>query len=175
MLSCNPTEPYPPPSWSYHDPVDSSYKALENLEFAYVSQDIDHYMKCFRNDFEFNCISNGDTLSWGFDTEESIHISIFYQVCKMYLTLSGSEEYLWSADTTGSTLVLPREYDLKVFIVPDSAEYQALGTAHFICRQDSMDEWYIWQWWDYPDPGKDGWSDIKLLFVTPPYYHVYKY
>jgi hypothetical protein len=52
-------------------------------------------------------------------------------------------------------------------MVPDSVEYRAQGTAEFICRQDSTGEWYIWQWWDYPDPGKDGWSDIKVLFMTP--------
>ncbi|MCD4700772.1 MAG: hypothetical protein K8S24_02845 [Candidatus Aegiribacteria sp.] len=132
---------------------------------------MDEYMNCFRNDYEFNYISDSDTLSWGFDTEESIHISMFDQVRRMDLTLSGSEEYPWSGDTTGSTLVLPREYDLKVYMVPDSAEYRALGTAHFICRQDSMEEWYVWQWWDFPDTGKEGWGDIKVLFMTPPSTH----
>ena len=126
-------------------------------------------MNCFSKDFEFNYISNGDTISWGFVTEMNIHYPfMFLNVDMIELTFSGSEEYPWSGDTTGSTLVLPREYDLKVSMVPDSVEYRALGTAHFICRQDSLDEWYVWQWWDYPDPGKDGWGDIKVLFVTPP-------
>ena len=163
LIACNPTEPYSP-GWSYHDPVDSVYKLIENFEFSYITQDIWHYMQCFRIDFEFFYESNGDTLSWGFDTEQEIHQSIFNQVCLLDLTLAGYEEYPWSGDTTGSTLVLPRQYDLKINMVPDSMEYRALGTAEFICRQDSMEEWYLWQWWDYPDPGEDGWSDIKLLF-----------
>ncbi len=164
LIACgNPVE-LPRCYIQYHSPIDSAYKAIENLNYAYVSRDIAHYLNCFRSNFVFYYESNGDTLNWGFDTEESIHISIFNQVCKLELTLSGSEEYPWSADTTGSTLFLPREYDLKVFMVPDSVEYRASGTAHFICRQDSLEEWYVWQWWDYPDPGEEGWSDIKVLF-----------
>jgi len=163
LIACNPTEPYPPPSLSYHNPVDSVYKLIENFETSYITQDIWHYMQCFRIDFEFFYESNGDTLSWGFDTEQEIHQSLFNQASRLELELIGSEQYPWSGDTTGSTLVLPREYDLKVSL-PDSVEYRALGTAHFICRQDSMEEWYIWQWWDYPDPGEECWSDIKLLF-----------
>ena len=164
LIACNPTEPYSPPSLSYHNPVDSVYKLIENFEFSYTTQDIWHYMQCFRDDFEFNYKSNGDTLSWGFDTEQEIHQSLFNQVCRTDRILAGYEEYPWSGDTTDATLVLSREYVLKVYMVHDSLEYRELGTAHFICRQDSMEEWYIWQWWDYPDPGEEGWGDIKLLF-----------
>ena len=165
LIACDNPAVQPPPSQiRYHFPVDSAYKALENLTYAYVSRDIGHYLNCFKNDFEFYYESNGDTLSWGFDTEQDIHYSLFNQVCKIELALAGYEEYPWSGDTTGSTLVLEREYELKVYMVPGSVEYRALGTAHFICRQDSMEVCYVWQWWDYPDPGKDGWSDIKLLF-----------
>ena len=172
LLACNPNEPITPPSLSYHDPVDSVYKLIENFEFSYVSQDIWHYMQCFSDDFTFYYESNGDTLNWGYETEQEIHNSMFNQVSKVWLTLLGYDQYPWSGDTTGSTLVLPRDYYLRVFIGPDdSTGTPAYGTAHFICRQDSMEEWYVWQWWDYPDPGKDGWSDIKVLFMTPPYYH----
>ena len=164
LLACNPTEPYSPPSLSYHNPVDSVYKLIENFETSYITQDIWHYMQCFRIDFEFFYESNGDTLSWGFDTEQEIHQSMFNQIDRVWLTLSGSEQYTWSGDTTGTTLVLPREYYLRIFIEPDLTGIPAYGTAHFICRQDSMEEWYVWQWWDYPDPGEEGWSDIKLLF-----------
>ena len=134
------------------------------MEYSYCEQNLNEYLKCIRSDFEFNYVSNGDTLSWGFDTEQNIHISMFNQVSEVWLTVFGFEQYHWSGDTTGSTLVLPREYDLKVFMVPDSVEYRAQGTAEFICRQDSIGEWYVWQWWDYPDTGKNGWSDIKILF-----------
>lgn len=164
LLACNPVEPYP---GIFHSPVDSPHKALENLELAYDLRDMDGYMDCFRNDLEFYSVSNLDTLSWGIDTEEYLHFSMFGYVSGVELTLSGNEEYPWSADTTGSTLVLQREYDLNIFIESDSAEYWASGTAHFVCRQDSLEEWYIWQWWDYPNPETDGWGDIKLLFMSP--------
>ena len=171
MLSCNPTEPYPP-GWSYYDPVDSVSKLIENFEISYITQDIGNYMQCFRNDFVFYYESNGDTLSWGYDTEEQIHQTMFNQIDRVWLTLSGSEQYTWSGDTTGATLVLARDYYLRIFIgLDDSTSTPAYGTAHFICRQDSMEEWYVWQWWDYPDPGRDGWSDTKLLFMTPPANH----
>gem|GEM_PF-1239170 len=165
LIACDNPALQPPPSpIRYHFPVDSAYKALENLTYAYVSRDIGHYLNCFKNDFEFSYLLNGDTLTWGLDTEQEIHQSIFNQVCLLNLILSGYEQYTWSGDTTGSTLVLPREYDLKVNMVPDSVEYRAQGTAEFICRPDSIGEWYVWQWWDYPNPGEEGWSDIKLLF-----------
>lgn len=169
LLACNPTDFTSPPI--FHSPVDNAYKAIENLKLSYYWRSLNGYMNCFRHDLNFTSVSDGDTLNWGFDTEESVHISMFDQVHRVDLTLSGSEEYPWSGDTTGSTLVLPREYDLKVYMVPDSAEHWVLGTAQFICRQDSMEEWYIWQWWDFPDTGKDGWGDIKVLFMTPPSTH----
>ena len=163
LIACNPTEPYP--VWSYYDPVESVLMLMDNLELSYHYINFNEYLKCFRSDFEFNYMSNGDTLTWGLDTEQEIHQSMFNQIDDVWLTLLGNDQYSWSGDTTGSTLVLPRDYYLRVFIGPDdSTGTPAYGTAHFICRQDSMEEWYVWQWWDYPDPGRDGWSDIKLLF-----------
>ncbi len=170
LIACNPNEPDLSPE--YHDPVDSVYKLIENFEISYTTQNIWRYMQCFRDDFEFNYMSNGDTLSWGFDTEQEIHQSMFNQIDRVWLTLSGSEQYTWSGDTTGATLVLPRDYYLRIFIgLDDSTSAPAYGTAEFICRQDSMEEWYVWQWWDYPDPERDGWGDIKELFMTPPSTH----
>jgi hypothetical protein len=49
------TDPLPPPV-QYHNPVDSAYKVLENLEYAYISRDIGHYLDCFRDDFEFHLL-----------------------------------------------------------------------------------------------------------------------
>ena len=54
-------------------------------------------------------MSNGDTLSWGFDTEQEIHQSMFNQIDEVWLTLLGYDQYAWSGDTTGATLVLPRD------------------------------------------------------------------
>ncbi|NOQ23071.1 MAG: hypothetical protein GQ565_10555 [Candidatus Aegiribacteria sp.] len=145
---------------------------IDNLELSYHYINLNEYILCFRDDFVFYYESSGDTLSWGFDTEQEIHQSMFNQIDEVWLTLLGYDQYPWSGDTTGATLVLPRDYYLRVFIGPDDTTgTPAYGTANFICRQDSMEEWYVWQWWDYPDPGEDGWSDIKLLFMTPPSTH----
>ena len=72
----------------------TTIKALENLNYAYVSRDIGHYIDCFRNDLVFTSVSDDDTLNWGVDIEEYVHISMFNQVCKVDLTLNGYEEYL---------------------------------------------------------------------------------
>ena len=171
LIACNPVEQQPHCIF-YHSPVDSAYMAIENIEYSYNEQDLSEYLKCIGIDFEFYYESNGDTLSWGFDTEQEIHQSMFNQIDDVWLEFSGTEQYPWSGDTTGSTLVLPRDYYLRVFIGPDDLTgTPAYGTSHFICRQDSMEEWYIWQWWDYPDTGKDGWGNIKVLFMTPPPNH----
>ncbi len=154
------SEPGPPPV-QYHVPVDSAYKALENLQFAYISRDIGHYLACFRDDFEFHLQEidwddyNGDGVIdeyWGLDLEEDFHISMFNSsnVTTIDLTLSGISEYPWSGDSTGLSLQLDRTFDLKVYTIEGG--YRASGTALFICREDtSSGEWYIWQWWDLSD------------------------
>ena len=167
VITCNnPAEQIPYNPMIYYSPVDSAWKAIINLEWSYNVFNLIEYINCFRSDYSFCFEAAGDTISWGFDTEQDIHQSMFIQASQICLVwLGGSEQYPWSGDTTGATLVLARDYSLRVWMSPeDTILTTAYGTANFICRQDSMEEWYIWQWWDYPDPGEDGWSDIKLLF-----------
>jgi hypothetical protein len=144
----------------YHNPVDSAYKVLENLEYAYVSRDIDHYLDCFRDDFEFHLQEvdwddyDGDGLIdtyWGLDQEEEFHISMFASsnVTSIDLSISGSSQSPWTGDSTGMSLQLDRTFDLKVYTIENG--YHASGSALFICREDSTGEWYIWQWWDLSD------------------------
>ncbi len=145
----------------YWDPVDSAYKVLENLQYAYISRDIGHYLACFRDDFEFHLLEidwadytgNGVIDEyWGLDLEEEFHISMFQStnVTTIDLVLSGTSEYPWTGDPTGQSLQLDRTFNLKVY-TPDGG-YIASGTALFICREDtSSGEWYIWQWWDLSD------------------------
>lgn len=145
----------------YHSPVDSAYKALENLQYAYISRDIDHYMDCFRDDFEFHLLEidwddyNGDGLIdeyWGLDLEEEFHILMFDNVFSIELLLSGTSQSPWTGDSTGLSLQLQRTFDLKVYTNEAHSDgYRASGSALFICREDSTGEWYIWQWWDDSD------------------------
>ncbi|MCD4701517.1 MAG: hypothetical protein K8S24_06640 [Candidatus Aegiribacteria sp.] len=159
----NPFSPDTEPGtgFQYYNPVDSAYKVLENLEYAYTSLDIDHYLKCFRDDFEFHLLEidwadyDGDgTIDeyWGIDLEESYHIVMFNNVSSIDLTLSGTQQSPWTGDSTGQALQLPRTFDLKVYTQETPPQgFRASGEALFICREDSTGEWYIWQWWDLSD------------------------
>ncbi|MCK4806893.1 MAG: hypothetical protein KAT09_04570 [Candidatus Aegiribacteria sp.] len=145
----------------YYNPVDSAYKVLKNLEYAYKSLDIVHYLNCFRDDFEFHLREidwddyNDDGIIdeyWGIDQEEAFHILMFNNVSSIELTLSGTQQSPWTGDSTGQSLQMPRTFDLKVYTNEAHSEgYRASGSALFICRKDSMGEWYIWQWWDLSD------------------------
>ncbi len=153
-------DPKPPPI-QYHNPVDSAYKVLENLQYAYISRDIGHYLACFRDDFEFHLLEidwadytgNGVIDEyWGLDLEEEFTTSMFNStnVTTIDLTLSGSSQYPWTGDSTGQSLQLDRTFNLKVYTLDGG--FIASGTALFICREDtSSGEWYIWQWWDLSD------------------------
>jgi hypothetical protein len=142
----------------YYSPVDSAYKALKNLQYAYVSMDIGHYLDCFRDDFEFHLLQvdwddyNGDGIIdeyWGLDLEEQFHEAMFSNLFAIELNLSGTSESPWTGDSTGQSLQLTRTFDLKVYTdEAQSQGFRASGDALFICRKDSTGEWYIWQWWD---------------------------
>jgi len=150
-----------PPPVQYHVPVDSAYKVLENLQYAYTSRDIGHYLDCFRDDFEFHLLEidwddyDGDGIIddyWGLDLEEEFHIIMFDNVSSIELSLSGTQQSPWTGDSTGQSLQLPRTFDLKVYTNAAHSEgYRAAGSALFICREDSTGEWYIWKWWDDSD------------------------
>jgi hypothetical protein len=149
-------DPVPP---NYHEYCDSAYKVVENLELAYVSKDLDSYIDCFRDDFEFHLLEqdwddyNGDGFEdqyWGLDIEENFHETLFENVEVIELTFQGDFEDPWTQDTTATILI--RTFQLKVYTDYQSSQgYQASGSAHFICRPDSTGEFYIWQWYDLSD------------------------
>jgi len=155
-------ETQPSPGIQYHNPVDSAYKVLENLEYAYRNREIVHYLDCFRDDFEFHLQEvdwfdyNDDGIIdtyWGLDQEEAFHILMFNNVSSIDLSLSGTQESPWTGDPTGESYKLPRTFDLKVYTdEAHSNGFRAAGSALFICRPDTnTGEWYIWQWWDESD------------------------
>jgi hypothetical protein len=159
----NPFSPDTEPAeeFNYYNPADSAWKVLENLEYAYVSRDIGHYLDCFRDDFEFHLLEldwddyDGDGIIdeyWGLDLEEEFHELMFNNVSAIELNLSGTSQSPWTGDSTGLSLQLTRTFDLKVYTdEAQSQGYRASGDALFICREDSTGEWYIWQWWDQSD------------------------
>lgn len=146
----------------YYSPADSAWKVLANLQLSYVNRDHDHYMQCFRDDFEFHLLEqdwddfNGDGIIdtyWGLDREDEFHEAMFNGVELIELTFTGNQLFPWMGDPTGESYSLPRTFDLKVYTSlsgPGGVEgYRASGSADFICRVDSATgEWYIWQWFD---------------------------
>ena len=65
----------------YHSPVDAAYKVVDNLQLAYQTKDIDAYLECLHEEFEFLLLEtdwddytgNGEIdESWGRDIEESM-------------------------------------------------------------------------------------------------------
>ncbi len=140
----------------YHEFCDSAYKVLENLELAYKSMDLDHYLMCFRDDFEFFLLEtdwadydgDGQTdQSWGLDLEEQFHEVLFEggEVDQITLTLNIPQGVPY-----GDGKLFQCDFQLKVY--QGEGGYQASGQADFICKQDSTSgEWLIWQWYDYSD------------------------
>ncbi len=161
----------PGPPW---EPVDSAWKVIENLQFAYNYMDIDLYMSCFRDDFEFHLLwynPHGNSAKqdsfWGYAEEEQIHQNMFADVPMIELTLSGTSEYPWTGDSTGQSYQLDRTFDLKVYASLFPAQgYMASGSTYFICRPDTADDqWYIWQWWDLSDTKERvTWATLKMMF-----------
>jgi len=159
------------PPW---EPVDSAWKVIENLQFAYNNMDLDLYMSCFREDFEFHLLwynPHGNSAMqdsfWGFAVEELIHQNMFAYVYSIELTIEGTQESPWTGDTTGQSYQLPRIFDLWVYTNEAQSEgYRAAGSALFICRPDSTDDqWYIWQWWDLSHTKESTtWGALKALF-----------
>lgn len=161
----NTTPPGPP--W---EPVDSAWKVIENLEYAYNTMDIDLYMSCFREDFEFHLLEWNPTKQdsfWGYAVEEQFHQNMFAVVHSIELVISGSQESPWTGDSTGQSYQLPRTFDLKVYLDELHTEgYRASGSALFICRPDTTDDqWYVWQWWDLSDTKENvTWATLKAMF-----------
>ena len=179
LVSCSnpaelvtPVEPYP-----------TAASVVDSLLSAYIAMDLELYRSGFRDDFEFHFLESEWWQHWtepwpegwwGLVTETAFHETMFDQDISVELTISGTQESEWSGDTTGASMALPRTFDLKIYT--DSTGYRAYGSALFICRQDSLDAWYVWQWWDMSQTCEgmsDGpsmpletrsWSYIKYFF-----------
>jgi hypothetical protein len=148
-----------PPLQTPWETLDSAWKVVDNLVLAYNTMDLDLYMSCFREDFEFHLLEyqwgggyGKQDSFWGYWTEELYHTNMFSNAFGIELTFAGNSQSPWTGDSTGMSLQLSRTFDLKVYTdEAQSQGYLASGSALFICREDSTGEWYIWQWWDLSD------------------------
>ncbi|MEN8208573.1 MAG: hypothetical protein ABFR50_04900 [Candidatus Fermentibacteria bacterium] len=148
-----------------HDPVNAAWKAVENFQFAYNTQNIDLLEVVLDSDFKHHLEEeywddyNGDGIIdtyWDLDIE-LLFIDAFFDLAgEIELTLTGEDEQTWPDDSLNWGLELPRIFDLKVhyYVGSQYEEFRISGAVSFICRADSTDEWCVWQlfaqpsiWW----------------------------
>jgi hypothetical protein len=146
----------------YYSPVDTPEKLLANFQLAYQTKNLDAYMECLHEEFEFILLEvdwadytgNGQIdESWGYDIEENYTGNMFSsdQAEVIELTLDGNTQSVWWGDPSGKTLQLVRNFDLKVFYyLPDGSVKgsHALGSAKFLCRPNAEGDYQIWCWED---------------------------
>ncbi len=146
----------------YYTPADSAWKVLHNFQLAYQTQNIDAYMNCLHEEFEFILLEvdwddyDGDGIvdeSWGRDIEEQFTTNMFNSpdAETIELNLTGNTESVWYGDPSGETLQLVRSFDLQVYYInaqgqPDG--FRAQGEAIFLCKPNADGEYQIWQWQD---------------------------
>ena len=148
--------------WNYYTPADSAWKVLHNFQLAYQTKNLDAYMNCLDEEFEFILLEadwgfyGPDSVyyeSWGRDVEEMFTTSMFNSSRAeiIDLEIDGDNEAIWYGDSTGSTLQLVRAFDLKIYYYDEDNVQQgwrAQGDAIFRCRPDENGEYRIWQWED---------------------------
>ncbi len=154
-------DPTPPDTSEYHSPVDTPTKLLENFQLAYETKNIEAYMDCLHEEFEFMLLEvdwddytgNGEIdQSWGRDIEENMASNMFASTDAeiVDLTLEGSSEVVWYGDPSGETLQLVRSFDLKVYFWDDDQQvgFHAVGNALFLCKPNADGDYQIWRWVD---------------------------
>ncbi len=145
----------------YNSPVDTPTKLMENFLLSYQTKNIDAYMECLHEEFEFVLLEidwedytgNGEIdESWGIDIEENMTGSMFSSSHAevVDLTLDGNIESTWYGDSTLVTIQLVRSFDLKVYYYEDGAQkgFHALGDAYFLVKPNEDGDYQIWRWTD---------------------------
>ena len=155
----------PPPVDNDNPPLyqtaETPEKLLENFTLSYETRNIDEYLHCLHDDFEFILLEvdwadyNGDGIidhSWGRDKEEEFTTGMFMSdsAQNIELTLNGTSNTEYYGDPTGATRQLVRSFELKVYFVEDGVQvgHRASGEAIFLCRPDENGEYRIWKWTD---------------------------
>ncbi len=128
---------------------------LADLEYAWITMDINALDNCFRDDFIHHLQEedwgdyNGDGIIdeyWGFEIELNFAETCFDEADSTTFSLSGVESCIWSGDSTGQSLQMPRVLTREICFPNDTT--LEVRPVTFICRPDSQNDWYIWQWFD---------------------------
>ncbi len=128
---------------------------LADLELSWVTVDISALENCFRDDFMHHLQEedwddyDGDGVIdtyWGLESELEFAEMCFTEACSINFSLSGGESSQWFGDSTGQSLQMPRVLTREICF-PDYTTLEVRPVT-LICRPDSQNEWYIWQWFD---------------------------
>ena len=128
---------------------------LADLEYSWITMDIYSLENCFRNDFMHHLQEedwgdyNGDGIIdeyWGLEIELEFAEMCFTGALSINFSLSGGESSQWPGDSTGQSLQMPRVLTREICFASDTT--LEVRSVTFICRPDSQNEWYIWQWFD---------------------------
>ncbi len=141
-----------------HSPVDSAWKAVENLDYAYNTMDLNLVNMTLSEDFTHQfAVGSPPGIVWDRAQEMEWFADLFEVFSAIDMTFSGSAEWPWSGDSTGQSLELPRAFNVIAYYQSSSGPYEgriASGNEQYICRPDSDDEWHIWyqvsaqeNWW----------------------------
>ena len=168
VLSCTTDPMVEPPVQTAED---SSRAVIEKLELSYVSMDLEMYLECLTEDFQFVLDPvdwadwDGDGVvdsCWGRDIEEQIHEELFEgeDAIASELTLDIPEGV---PDSVG--FLHQCDYDLKVFF--SHGGYLAEGVVDLYTRRDADGLWRIWKCRDYFE-GKMtiSWGAVKVIFMA---------
>jgi len=107
-----------------HSPVNAAWKAVENLEYAYITMDLDLVEATLDPDFFHHLDEedwgdyNGDGIIdtyWRMDMEMWWFEDLFDTANEIDMTFSGEDEYPWEEDSTGQSLALPRTFCVMVW------------------------------------------------------------
>lgn len=135
------------------DPLATAPGVITQLEDAYRRKDIDRYLECLVDTFEFHLVPRDvndawPSPTWGKVEEERMHRNMFSRMDHIELTLVGD-----SASKIGDdpeTWRLYREFDLLVWETADELFDRGVGYgwAEFIVQKGGDGRFRITDWFD---------------------------
>lgn len=126
---------------------------IRQLEDAYRRKDLERYLECLADTFEFHLVPREvndiwPAPSWGKVEEERMHRNMFGRMDHIELTLSGDHAQLVVAEP--ETWRLFREFDLLVWKTADELFERGVGYgwAEFVVQKDASGRFRIVDWYD---------------------------
>lgn len=137
-----------------HNPVDEGWKAVENYEYSFNTKDLTLLEETLDPSFLYELPEsewddyNGDGIIDTFLTKE-LYLQTISALFSSYevveLNLNGDSEFTWAGDSTGSTLILFRDYDKTAYnwVGGQQEGFTELGSIVFLTKPDTTGSWKI--------------------------------